>query len=757
MEEKSEQNQTNTSQQSESAESKTQESSVSHSQQLASDQSSEAKSSSQTIGEKEEASSTKSRVRPNKIEKKRKDFSAIVTRAANPIKPSGDLIPKYSKEKNISDGIYDENRLNIVNKVADQNQQTNKDSIPNISDGISSDENEFDYVSTDWLNTRLQIIHKEIKTKIKEDENLTEKIDEIVDELNLTTFGSNQRALKKERQQYEKEREICRELRQSLEQQSKKIQKELAERAKRKDERPKDSDKISSISANSLFQGNDSVLHTILYVVTFFPDLSPTEFKYVVSLFLRGLTIEKTKQQKIIEEDKTRIIETTEEHSLVAIWEKTFSQPDQYLEKCFIIVRKQENASLVIDFSLPYLRNDLKKYFEEKQFVYVAERLKQVPLLLFDNSENVADRAIDLMAQASIAYPNIYNTEWLLGITEAVEGINDERLFKRLSKLIYQMQISLLEPSKSKQLIETFFNRLLLAERRYAFGIVLHLIFRYLCSTWLFNRIELSKHLLNWLKQVLDEEIEQSNEHDKIQQNKNDVYDVLYTLLEQEKSSDYIYDFLEIFKDWLPEKETSPEDYTSSNQLALSLIAVYYQETISNLNSSDYGKWPSNYPLFASFTDDSDSRCNLKLGILASWLFYSDSDTTLGKNRERNLIFQYVLNIQAIDWIGFLIAEWFIILYGQNNDRQNTSKLTASDVANSLLKQMIFASEPLEQKRLNEYWARLANAYLDEAEKCSKSGEEQLKKEFVLRRKLVRDLRQRFQHLQREVLTEDKE
>jgi hypothetical protein len=325
------------------------------------------------------------------------------------------------------------------------------------------------------------------------------------------------------------------------------------------------------------------------------------------------------------------------------------------------------------------------------------------------------------------------------------------------------MQISLLEPSKSKQLIETFFNRLLLAERRYAFGIVLHLIFRYLCSTWLFNRIELSKHLLNWLKQVLDEEIEQSNEHDKIQQNKNDVYDVLYTLLEQEKSSDYIYDFLEIFKDWLPEKETSPEDYTSSNQLALSLIAVYYQETISNLNSSDYGKWPSNYPLFASFADDSDSRCNLKLGILASWLFYSDSDTTLGKNRERNLIFQYVLNIQAIDWIGFLIAEWFIILYGQNNDRQknndrqNISSLTTSDVANSLLKQTIFASEPLEQKRLNEYWARLANAYLDEAEKYSKSGEEQLKKECVLRRKLVRDLRQRFQHLQREILTEDKE
>jgi hypothetical protein len=311
MEDKSEQNQTSIPQQSESAESKAQESSASHSQEIGSHQSGEAKTSSQTTGEKEDASFTKHHVH-HKVDKKRQKILDVGTGVATP---------------------------NIVNKVADQNQQTNKDSIPNISDGISSDENEFDYISTDWLNTRLQIIHKEIKTKIKEDENLTEKIDEIVDELNLTAFGSHQRALKKERQQYDKEREICRELRQNLEKQSKKIQKELAERAKKKDERPKDSDKISSISANSLFQGDDNVLHTILYVVTFFPDLSPTEFKYVVSLFLRGLTIEKTKQQKIIEEDKTRIIETTEEHSLVAIWEKTFSQPDQYLEK-YVVYQK---------------------------------------------------------------------------------------------------------------------------------------------------------------------------------------------------------------------------------------------------------------------------------------------------------------------------------------------------------------------------------------------------------------------------------
>jgi hypothetical protein len=109
MQEKSEQNQTNTSQQSEFAESKAQESSVSHSQQVGSDQSSEAKTSFQTTGEKEDASFTKHHVH-HKVDKKRQKILDVGTGVATP---------------------------NIVNKVADQNQQTNKDSIPNISDGIS--------------------------------------------------------------------------------------------------------------------------------------------------------------------------------------------------------------------------------------------------------------------------------------------------------------------------------------------------------------------------------------------------------------------------------------------------------------------------------------------------------------------------------------------------------------------------------------------------------------------------------------------
>lgn len=728
MEEKLEQNQIPTSQSSPSAETNSQPSSPKEAGSDPDIQTSSS-SSSQTMGDRRESALTTSRPPRTNVNKKWQKILGIGAEKANKSKfQTGNLIAKDAKDKD-------------------------------IGDEVSSEENEFDYISTDWLDTRLEIINKEIKTKIKEDNDWTEKIDEIVDELRCTTFGPNQRALKRERQQYEKEREICREVRQNLEKQLQKIQKELEER--KKNERNEDVNRTEpKISANSLFKGDDNIVHTILYVATFFPDLSPKEFKEVVSNFLKRLTIEKIKQQKIIEDDKTRIIETSEEQSLVTIWEKSFSQPDQYLEKCFIVVRRQEKSSLVIDFSLPYLRSELKTYFEEKQFVYVAERLKQVPLLLFEDSENVADRAIDLLAKAAVDYPSVYEAEWLLKITEAIENINDERLFKRLSKLICQMQIWL-DTSQSKQIIDKFFDRLLAAERRYAFGIVLHLIFRHLCSTWLFNRIDLSKQLVDWLKQVLDER-QQENESDRKQQNKVDVYEILQILLWQEKSSIYIYDLLEILKDWLPKKEISSEEYSSSNEVALFLLENYCQETVSDLNYNDYGQWPSTYPLFTSFSEDSDSTCRLKLSILASWLFYSDTDANSGKNRDRNLALRYVLDIEPIDWIGIFIAEWYTILCGQRNDSKkipvlsasskDTFKLTASEVADHLLQQVILASEPSEQRRLNEYWTILANAYLDEAEKCANSGEEQLKKDFVFRRKLVKDLRKRFQALQKETL-----
>lgn len=724
------------------AETTTSQSNTPNSQATENSSNSKSFSDSQTKEDKEEPTIPKSPPNRLKIDKKQRKILMIGAGTANQIQsPIGDMKPEDAKNRNIGD----------------------------IGDGGYSEENEFDYISTEWLQIRLDIVKKEIDTKNEEDNNLTDSIEYTVNEL-MSALGREKFTLKRVQQRYEKERKICRELRQNLEKQFQKIKKELEDREQKKRKVKEDSERTQSISANFLFKSDDSIIHTILYVATFFPDLSPNEFQSVVSSFLSGLTTEKTNQKKVIEEDKTRIIETSEEQSLVDIWEKSFSQPDQYLEKCYIKVRRQEKSSLVIDFSLPYLRSELKTYFREEQPLYVAERLKKVPQLLFDNSENVADRAINLLAEAAVDYPDAYEAEWLLRVREAVENINDERLFKRLSKLIYQMQ-TWLDPSKSEQMITTFFDRLLLAERHYAFGIVLHLIFRHLCSSWLFNRIELSQQLLDWLKQVLDKS-DQLDDNKK-RENIDNVYAVLETLLwQEEKTSSYIYDLLEILKDWLPEKGISSEDYSSSNQVALFLLATYCEQTLFVLEPNDYGKWPSPYPLFTSLSqdisqdisqdsEDSNSACSLKLNILVSWLFHSDTDTNSSKNRERNLAFGSVLTIKAIDWIGFLIGEWFAILCGQRNDSKNRSASADSSkdtpkpseaAADNLIRQIILLSEPSEQKGLNECWANLANAYLDEAEKCANSGEESLKQELVFRRKLVKDLRKRFQALQKETL-----
>lgn len=609
----------------------------------------------------------------------------------------------------------------------------------------SEEENEFYYIPIESLKTQLKIVYKEIDIKNKEDDDCTDKIAEIVEELRCTTFGPNQRALRRERQKYEKDRDFCRALRKKLENQARNIKKALErqEAEQRKGgsgEGNESSDSTQSISAKSLFKDDDKIVNTLLYVATFFPSLSPNEFKRVVSIFLKGITIEITKQQKVIEEEKTRIIEIQEEVSLVDIWEKSFSQLDKLLEKCFIKVSRKEKSSLVLDFSLSYLRSELQLFFQEEQPLYVEEQFKRTQVLLFDPSEKVADRAIYLLTRAAVDDPNVYGADWLLAITETVERTKSELLFERLSKLIEKMQIEL-DSSQSNQIINTFFDHLLLAKPDYAFQIILRLIFRHLCSTWLLSRLKLSKQLLDWLKRVVD----QAKQEDKV-----NAYEVLRILIWQKESSIYIYDLLEILKGWLPEKELSPEEYSLSNQAALFLLAAYCKETILGLDPNEYGKWPSTYVLFAGLYDDSDSACKHKLNILVSWLFYPDTDPS--KNSERKLALEHLLKVDPIDWIGFFIAEWFAILCGSRKGRIDTQSPYASKVADSLLEQVVLATEPAEQKRLTEFWATLANTYLDEAEKCANSGEEQRKKDFVFRRKLVRELRKRFKSLQKETV-----
>jgi hypothetical protein len=591
--------------------------------------------------------------------------------------------------------------------------------------------------SEEWLESNKRKINAEINGLNKEEEDLIDKIYRLKEELRLSPAGEDKINLQIKIERRKEERDICLNKREPLENQIDAISEELERRRK---EGQQDNEDIRSASIEALFIENEHIEITILYVATFFPELSLGDFKRVVSRFLGERKVSVTKSQTIIEDGKSKTIEIEEEHSLAKKWQDSILEPnkaDKTLKRCCLKVIRRESA-LVVDFSSSYLRTKCVKYFHEEQALYIEEQYKTIQEFLFDTSEHIANSAINLLAEAAIYYPNDYGAEWLLYITATAEAIESELLFERVSKLIFHMQI-ILEPAKAQQIIKTFLNYLLSQEKDYVFGIILYLINKQLYSSFLTNKIDSLKQLFDWLKQVLDRENKDR---------KADAYSVLERLLTQRGSHNYIYDVLGILKDWLPNPDRSHGNYSPSNQAALLLIVSYCDETISKLSIDKYGDWPSKYPLFTSIYNDSNNAVTLadtSLNILVSLLFQPSVN--------QKLAISYALpdEMDAIQFIGYLIAEWFAILHGLQEDKLN---LEASKLARSLLYQVVIVSKRLEQKQLNEFWGVLANLYLEEAANYAQSGtNNQDKRELVCRRKLVKELRNCFKALQQEMLT----
>ncbi len=635
---------------------------------------------------------------------------------------------KYNFNQNLSD-----NNQNSSPKKDFNREDIDLSSQESEQDSQKEESNPYRFKSEQWLQDHIKRIGKDIESHKKDEEELDDEIKNIKDDLRFMGYGRERRNHNRELERVLEKRNTCRQNLEDFHNQLDNISKELERRKKDGNE---SGEHIDSVSIQSLFLENEPIENTVLYVATFFTDLSPSDFKRVVAKLLGDKTVSITKLKTITEDGKSKTIETQEEQRLVDKWAESVqeaNQADKTLKKCYLKVIRKE-YSLVVDFSLPNLRKEFIQYFHKEQAFYIEEQYKCVQELLFDVSEHVAKSAINLLAEAANYYPNNYGSRWLSDITAVAEDINSALLFERVSKLIFEMQI-ILEPAQSERIIKKFLDDLLEQEKNYVFGITLYLVYRQLHSNFLLPKINSLKQLLDWLKQVLD----QGNKEQK-----SSAYSVLEDLLAQRDSDEYIYDILRILKAWLPESERPIEKYSPSNQAAILLLVNYCGETIKKIPTEQYGCWPSKYPLFASMHNDSDIDSSLNL--LASWLFQPSINQGLAIN------YVFPDKMDAIGFIGFMIAEWVTILYGLQEDKL---KPEASKLADSLLRQIVIVAERSEQKGLTEFWASLAKVYLEKATNSANNQNQskQEKQELVNRRKLVKKLRDGFKALQQEFST----
>jgi hypothetical protein len=500
----------------------------------------------------------------------------------------------------------------------------------------------------------------------------------------------------------------------------------------------------SKIDARSLFKPEEPIENILVYVATFFPNLTPYDFNQVVSVLLEGRTMKITTTSKILTKDgEIREIEKEEDQSLQLIWEESLGQPDKYLKKCHLKSLLNEAFSRVIDFDPPQIRDDLKTFFNEEQSLYIDGFLKRTQFFIFHPSVDVAKGAIDLLIDAMMTHPNVYDEDWLTEIIQVIKdlaitedwGISlnldpEQQLYKllkeikevesrretmllRLSALIFYMLQGDLRPVAKR-----FFEKLLLQQKYDAVLIIVD---------------NLSNNLqdfdeMHWLKQLLDRGDDNT---------RTKSYRLLYRKLKQ--SGYRIYEFLESLKAWLPKKGSDPISHSSKS--ALNLLIDYCSDTVSKLPEESYGLYPPKYQLFRPFQRGDIDQ---KLELIISWLLLPGANDRLA--------IESVLNkdVNVIEFLGSLFSEWFLILHGLGVEGELATEL--NEASNCLIQQILNHSTRSKQKDLMQFWTEYSDYLLfliNRQAEVNTSESLKNRKRLIRRRNSIRQLNRQFKSLQK--------
>ena len=101
------------------------------------------------------------------------------------------------------------------------------------------------------------------------------------------------------------------------------------------------------------------------HVITNLNTLNPHDFNRLMMLLIGNKTIKVAALTKRINaEGVEEQSETFEERPMKQIWHDLH---DNLLSECYLKAVHLKDSSRIIEFSLPYLRRDLKKYIESMQ------------------------------------------------------------------------------------------------------------------------------------------------------------------------------------------------------------------------------------------------------------------------------------------------------------------------------------------------------------------------------------------------------
>lgn len=485
-------------------------------------------------------------------------------------------------------------------------------------------------------------------------------------------------------------------------------------------------------SAEELFKEEDPLSATVLYVATYFPNLTPPEFNRLVPLLCGDAT------GGADGDAGTQAKPSAHVQDRLQVWR---TAPDEVLKNCSLITIPLSDATRGVSFSNHNLRAQLREYLEREYNFFLENKFREVQKLglIFSSSTRIAQSAVQLCVEKAAAYPEYYGSGWLAELvtdfetTLAVAAPGEAPAWRFISepnavkarKQFYQSLAELIraltEHPQAAEAAESFLQQLLLAKHR---GAVLEIV-RRLQFAPTFDQFK-------WLKQLLD----QGN-----QQIREQTYDYLRGYLKRIRRR--VYQALSNLEPWLP-KDTRPlGDYPIPAKHALWLIYAYFRETNSRFDARYYGAWPSAHPLFA-FTDAATAIVNL--GLFVRLLFHPGMHVVFKV--------QGVSRTRGVTLINGIVTNWFFVLEGRGEGDPrgrggdaDAAELDAATVSNLLLEEIARSVNAAQQAALAAYWVGESERLLKAMSNRPYGGAAW--QGFAWRRDLVVGLIKRFEPLRR--------
>jgi hypothetical protein len=470
------------------------------------------------------------------------------------------------------------------------------------------------------------------------------------------------------------------------------------------------------------FKGNQPLEDTLLYVATYFPDLTPHEFDYMVTTLLGDKTTTITvKTLKKNKEGETEQVEVEVEKPLTSFWE---IDPDKYLESCRLEATSGAEAVTVINFVDAKFREDLKQRLERKHSVFLVRQFQTTQRcgLLFSATPRIAANVIRLSIDMARAHPDVFGKDWLFKLLTdirchfaAIESTHERlgaedfkppasigagqpkaKVYERVTQLLRQM----LEASQLEEIVDGLLKQLMSTGMHDS----VLLIIKGLQFAPAFDEFY-------WMKRLLDE----GQEAIRAQ-----TYEHLYSYIKKIG----IYPLLGKLEAWLPKEEQPTDAYSQANIFALRLVVEYCSETTETFDPQYYGAWPTRHRLLA-FEEAGSAADNLRR--LTRWLFHPGMASVFAALGVATIL---DFTDPTVPFISELLVEWIYVLQGYSEDPAlvarraaalgslpgatedatlvlPSSQLAAATVRMILLQQIVAATNRTQQNEILSYWEEL--------------------------------------------------